>query len=336
MDSAHILQFFYRPWQFVWYKMPMRARHFLQPYYRKVFSNRFIVVFWPTFRCNYDCWYCPVHTKFDFATVFPKACEKTWQQWVEALEKLPPAVIYIAGGEPFLYAGLPDLLNNLPSKHRLLGIVTNLSMPTRVFKKIKRSTHLNASFHREFVSEEAFIAKVKELQESFHVEVNIVATPENLPVIVSVDELLKSKQVTLHVDPYVDPGFRYSAEQLKLLQKHTQSDHNRNANALVEFDDYSRKSCSAGRNYINLMPNGDVYTCASGYSYAHSPLFTHIVAGQSTDHYRMKNLFDSDFSLNTTDVSCTLPCQAYCDRDSVLIKSIEPAQESTHSLARAS
>ena len=289
------------------------------------------MVFWPTFRCNYDCSYCPVHTKFDFATVFPKACEKTWQQWVEALAKLPPAAIYFAGGEPFLYAGLPDLLNHLPAKHRLLGIVTNLSMPTRVFKKIKRSTHLNASFHREHVSEEAFVAKVKELQESFHVEVNIVATPENLPVIVSVEELLKSKQVTLHVDPYVDPGFRYSSEQLKLLQKHTQSD--RKADALVEFNDFSLKSCSVGRNYINLMPNGDVFTCASGYSYAYSPLFAHVVEGQRTDHYRMRNLFDPNFSLNRTDVLCTLPCQAYCDRDSVLIRSIQPAQEKSLSVA---
>jgi MoaA/NifB/PqqE/SkfB family radical SAM enzyme len=256
--------------------------------------------------------------------VFPKECEKTWQRWVEALEKLPPAVIYIAGGEPFLHAGLPELLNNLPAKHRLLGIVTNLSMPTRVFRKIRRSTHLNASFHRECVSEVAFIAKVKELQDSFDVEVNIVATPENLPVIAAVDELLKSRHVTLHVDPYVDPGFRYSAEQLKLLQRHTQRDRN----ALPEFDDFSNKSCSAGRNYINLMPNGDVFTCASGYSYAYSPLFADVVAGQRTDHYRMGNLFDPDFSLNATDISCTLPCQAYCDRDSVFIRSIDPVQVS--------
>jgi MoaA/NifB/PqqE/SkfB family radical SAM enzyme len=324
MDLVHIQQILHRPWQFVWRNLPARVRHFLHPYYRKLFSNRFIVVFWPTFRCNYSCSYCPVHTKFDFATVFPKACEKTWQQWVEALEKLPPAVIYIAGGEPFLYAGLPDLLNNLPAKHRLLGIVTNLSMPTRVFKKIKRSTHLNASFHRECVGEEAFIAKVKELRDSFDIEVNIVATPENLPAIAAADELLKSRRVTLHVDPYVDPDFRYSAEQLKLLEKHIQSDRN----ALPDFDDFSHKSCSAGRNYINLMPNGEAFTCASGYSYGYSPLSAHLVAGKKTDHYRMGNLFDSDFSLNTTDISCTLPCQSYCDRDAVIVRLIEPVQGS--------
>jgi MoaA/NifB/PqqE/SkfB family radical SAM enzyme len=313
-------------WQRVWSGLPARARHFLQPYHRKLFSDRLIVVFWPTFRCNYSCSYCPVHTKFDFATVFPKACEKTWQQWVEALEKLPPAVIYIAGGEPFLYAGLPDLLNNLPAKHRMLGIVSNISVPTPVFQKIQHSTHLNASFHRECVSEEAFLAKVKVLQESFHVEVNIVATPENLPVIAAVDELLKSHDVSLHVDPFVDLGFHYSEEQLELLRKHTQTDRK----ALPEFDDFSQKSCSAGRNYINLMPNGDVFTCASGYQYIYSPLNAHLAAGKKLDQFRMGNLFELDFSLNTTDILCTMPCQAYCDRDAVLVKLIEPAPGSNN------
>lgn len=148
-----------------------------------------------------------------------------------------------------------------------------------------------------------------------------MATPENLPVIAAVDDLLKSHHFTLHVDPYVDPSFRYTVEQLELLKRHTQADRS----ALPEFDDFSAKSCSAGRNYINLMPNGDVFTCASGYSYAYSPLFAAVVAGARTDHYRMGNLFDPRFSLNATNIACTLPCQAYCDRDSVLIRSIEPA-----------
>jgi MoaA/NifB/PqqE/SkfB family radical SAM enzyme len=260
-----------------------------------------------------------VHTKFDFATVFPKAGEKTWQQWVEALEKLPPATIYFAGGEPFLYAGLPDLLNNLPAKHRLTGVVTNLSLPARVIQKIKRRIHLNASFHREFVGTEAFVAKVKELSDSFEIAVNIVATPENLPAIAAIDELMKSRNVTLHVDPFVDPTFRYSEEQLLLLRKHTAADRK----DLPEFEDFSLKACSAGRKYINLMPNGDVFACASGFEYYHSPLFAHLAAGKRVDHYRMGNLFEPGFSLNKEDILCDLPCQAYCDRDSVIIKVID-------------
>jgi hypothetical protein len=101
-------------------------------------------------------------------------------------------MIYVAGGEPFVYAGLPELVNNLPRKHQLLGIVRNISLPASVYRKIKRPFHLIASFHREYVSAENFIARVKELQQFLDVHVNIVATPKNLPVISSIDELMKT------------------------------------------------------------------------------------------------------------------------------------------------
>lgn len=308
----------FRPWQFVWHSLPPSARYLLQPYYRRIFRNRLKVVFWPTFRCNYSCSYCPVHTKFDFTTVYPKSCEKTWEQWVEVLEKLPPAVFYLAGGEPFLYPDLPNLLNNLPAKHNLFGLVTNLSMPARVIKRVKGRIHLNASFHRESVSTDAFIEKIKELQDSFYIEVNIVATPENLPAIEAVNKLLGSHNISLHVDPFVDTEFHYNEEQLELLRKYTADDRN----DLIEYSDYSPKSCSAGRTYINLMPNGEVFTCASGFSYAYSPLFANVVGEQNTDSYRMGNIFDTRFSLNRSDMSCGLPCEAYCDRDAILVKTV--------------
>ena len=301
--------------------IPARMKYLLKPYYRKVFSDRLHVLFWPTFRCNNACSYCTVCTKFDFATVFPKESEKRVEQWISALEKLPPAMIYVAGGEPFLYAGLPELVNNLPAKHQLLGIVSNVSLPASVYRKIKRPFHLNASFHREYVSAESFIARVKELQEFLDVHVNIVATPQNLPVISSIDELMKTYRITLHVDPYVDHEFHYSTEERALLRKYTQADRE----SLVDFDDFSPKQCSAGRNYINLMPDGQVFTCAGGFSYTYSPLYTELVKDKPLGQFRMRNLFDADFALNSSDVVCELPCKDACDRDAVIVKIIEPA-----------
>lgn len=302
--------------------IPARIKFLLKPYYRTLFSNRLHVLFWPTFRCNYTCSYCTVCTKFDFAKVFLPKSEKRVEQWLSAFNNLPPATIYIAGGEPFVYAGLPELLNNLPRKHQLLGIVSNVSLPASVYRKIKRPFHLNASFHREFVSAENFIARVKELQEFLHVHVNIVATPENLPVIASIDELMRTHRISLHVDPYVDHEFRYSTEEQTLLGKYTQADRK----SLVDFDDFSRKQCSAGRNYINLLPDGQVFTCAAGFNYTYSPLYADLVKNKPLGHYRMGNIFDSDFKLNSSDVMCELPCKDACDRDSVII-SIRPAEQ---------
>lgn len=303
--------------------IPARMKFFLKPYYRSLFSNRLHVLFWPTFRCNYACTYCTVCTKFDFTEVFPKVSEKRVDQWLIGLEKLPPASIYISGGEPFLYAGIHELVNNLPKKHELLGIVSNVSLPASVYRKIKRPFHLNASFHREFVGAESFIARVKELQEFLHVHVNIVATPENLPVIASIDELMATHRISLHVDPYVDHNFKYSTQDEALLRKYTQADRR----SLVDFNDFSPKQCSAGRNYINLLPDGQVFTCAAGFTYTYSPLYTELVRNRSLEQFRMSNLFDEDFQLNARDLVCKLPCKDACDRDSVLI-TIQPAEES--------
>lgn len=52
MNLVYIQQILHRPWQSIWRNLPTGVRYFLQPYYRRIFSNRFIVVLWPTFRCN--------------------------------------------------------------------------------------------------------------------------------------------------------------------------------------------------------------------------------------------------------------------------------------------
>src|SRR4029077_21150760 len=104
---------------------------------------------------------------FDYSTVFQKGNEKDASEWISAFEKIPSCVLYIAGGEPFVYGGLAEFVNGLPSKHSLVGIVTNLSLPAPVYRRIKKRIHLNASFHREFVAEEEFVEKIKELRGHF-------------------------------------------------------------------------------------------------------------------------------------------------------------------------
>lgn len=302
--------------------IPARLKFLLKPYYRNLFKHRLHVLFWPTFRCNYRCSYCTVRTKFDFSKVFTPTSEKTVDQWLSAFGKLPPATIYVAGGEPFVYAGLPELINNLPEKHVLLGIVSNVSLPASTYRKVKRPFHLNASFHREHVDADSFVDRVKELQEFLHVHVNIVATPQNLPLISSIAELMKTHRITLHVDPYVDHEFRYSAAERTLLKKYTTADRK----SLVDFDDFKPKQCSAGRNYVNLMPDGEAFTCAAGFNYTYSPLYAHLVQNRPLADFRMGNIFEDGFSLNSRDVLCDLPCKDACDRDAVIVTLQKAAQ----------
>jgi MoaA/NifB/PqqE/SkfB family radical SAM enzyme len=253
--------------------------------------------------------------------VFNKDSERTGADWLEAFDRLPPASFYIAGGEPLLYRDLPTIINELPAKHSVLGVVTNLSAKPEVYARITKRIHLNASFHREFVAEDEFIAKVLQLQEQFHINVNIVATPQNLEVLGRVEEMMRTKNISLHVDPYVDADFEYSKEQLKALGKHLTADR-----GVVDFADRSSKRCSAGQNYINVLPDGEVFTCAAGFSYTYSTLFADLVAGQELKGYRMKNLFEPDFALSREHMTCALPCKDACDYDSVIIRQASKAR----------
>jgi hypothetical protein len=119
----------------------------------------------------------------------------------------------------------------------------------------------------------------------------------------------------LHVDPYVDHEFHYSTQEQALLWKYTQADRK----LLVDFADFSRKQCSAGRNCVNLLPDGQLFTGAGGVQLMHSPLYPELVRNKPLGHYRMGNIFDPEFRLNSSDL-CELPCKDACDRDDVLVK----------------
>jgi MoaA/NifB/PqqE/SkfB family radical SAM enzyme len=297
--------------------LPARLKFALKPYYRKMFPNRLHIGLLPTARCNYRCSYCTVVTKFDHASLYPKNTEKSASEWCAALDRLPPAAIYVHGGEPFVYAELADLVNDLPKKHSVLGIVTNLSLPLPVYRRIKRKIHLNASWHREYVKDDEFLEKVRELSGRFHIHVNIVATPENLRTIEVLAREARSRKLTLHVDPYKDPMYRYSPQEWSLLERVIQGD--RNPADQLNYADFTEKQCSAGRNYVVVAPNGDVFTCVAGYNYV-SPLWDDLLRGRERPQFAMGNLFDPGFRLSESDMMCAVPCNHACDRDMATIR----------------
>ena len=298
--------------------LPAKVKFALKPHYRKVFPNRLHVYWLPTFRCNYKCSYCPVVTKFAFTAVVDKPGERSGRDWIEAFERMPPFALYIQGGEPFVYADLALVINSLPAKHSMMGIVTNLSQPASVYRKIKKRIHLNASFHREFTEDAQFIAKIRELKDQFDIHVNIVATPENLSALRKIADEFSASEIPLHVDPYVDLGFQYTEEQLVFLRPFLAPD--RKPETQLDFTDFSPKLCSAGRNYAHISPDGTAYRCGGGMSFIHSSLYSEMAQGKDVSRYRIGNVFESDFRLNEKDSVCSMPCNMACDRDLAIIR----------------
>lgn len=307
--------------------VPNGMKHLLKPYFRNIFPNQLVALIWITFRCNYRCSYCNIVTNFNFATVSGRETEKSVEDWIAALDRLPPTLFYFAGGEPFLYPGFPELLNAIPAKHSLVGVVSNGTVKTDVYRRIKKRIAINISFHREFVEEDAFVKKVAELQEFFNVSVNIVATRENLSVLRHLDQYFKNKQITLHVDRLLDETTSYTPEETQFLDSFLSVERRKQHDQLA-YDDYQPKLCGAGLNYINVTPGGEVYTCAGGMEYAHSPLVKNILDHQpgaafDVERFKMGNLFDPEFALNKKRIVCPLPCRAACDRDFTTFKRLK-------------
>lgn len=309
--------------------LPASVKNMLKPYYRKVFPNQLCINFMITFRCNYRCSYCQWVTKFDYSKIYKKENEPTAKEWIKVFDKLPKANIYLSGGEPFLFKELPEFINGL-KKHKIIGMVTNATAKTSVYKRINKKIHLNLSFHREFVNEEQFISKINELRQinRFHISINIVATRENIKFLPKLKKFFGYNNVSFHVDPFVDPNaeFKYTPEEKEILSHYLAADRNKHID-MLEFNSYVPKRCSAGQNYINIMPDGTVFRCVTGSDYFHSPLKRRILDGgpdapYDSNFFLMGNIFDSKFKLDKNPAICNLPCTAACDRDMAKIKRV--------------
>lgn len=298
--------------------LPPRLKCFLKPYYRIFMPGRLHIVLWPTFRCNYKCSYCPYRTQYDCSSLFPRENERGVEEWLKVFSRLTPSVFFIAGGEPFLYDGIIELINEMPSKHELLGIVTNFSKEINVYKKIKRKVCFNISLHREYISVDSLLKKIKEIKKYCHVNVFIVATPENIPFIGEIKKLLSKNNIFLHVDPYVAVNFEYDKSQLSVLKRYISSE--RDSKRILKLNNFEKKICSAGRNYINILPDGQVYTCAGGMNYTFSKPRKEIIGNRPVKQFKMGNIFDENFKINNFDIECALPCLDFCDHDYCIIK----------------
>lgn len=301
-------------------KIPLKLKTYLKPFYRMIYPNRLHGIINPTYRCSYKCSYCPICSKFDYATIFPKSCEKTPEQWIKALAKLPATTFFVLGGEPFLYDGLSELINNLPKQHSILGLVTNASMPIELYKKLNKKIHMNISFHREFAQEDSFIEKVLMIKKYHHVAVNIVAIPDNIPFIPKLKKILQENKIELHVDPYFGKDYDFEDAQLKDIPI---SNERVRSKRYKLYNSTKMKLCSAGRNFYCLMPNGEALSCTSGMDYIYSDLRKDDANGFDTNVFKMGNIFEESFKLKTEDIKCNLSCFSHCDMDYTIIKEVK-------------
>jgi MoaA/NifB/PqqE/SkfB family radical SAM enzyme len=229
----------------------------------------------------------------------------TWQDWVNAFNRIGPQIMDITGGEPFMNKNLVDIINGLSCK---IGLTTNLSQNILEFvQKVSPSkvVSITVSYHpSQVMTQEAFIGKALLLaNRGFNVTVNFVAHPEQLFLIPAARALFESMGLRFHVDPFATDNqnrFEYSDREKQFLAPFVQADR--------EFrikDVQKNVKCSGGRNYLQVDPDGFAYRCMTMHLTHEAPL---------------GNILDPLFKVNKSDAPCSIAdlCGG-CDRDKVTI-----------------
>lgn len=280
--------------------------------FKKVLEKNLTTIVWYiTFKCNYKCPYCIIKTKAKYYKK-PFSKEIGVREWIKIFQKFPPSIVRITGGEPTLFEDFSELANKFPKKH-ILCITTNLSNIDELKKIKRRFIFLSTSYHPYMTKIEDFISKAIRLRKKFFsLTAECVAYPHILNDIVKMKEIFSKHDIKLNVDPYIDPEYSYTEDELKKIKKLSVGESIRIRAYGFDFQGYGKiKICNAGSNYFVIIPNGDVYTCNAGFYYVTSPIHKKFRAKKS--EFYLGNLFDNTFSRLKEEKICYYPCSEACD-----------------------
>ena len=133
---------------------------------------------YPTLRCNLRCSYCVNEQMGARPQKFP---ETTPVQWIQALNREKRHVVF-TGGEPFLYQGLIQVINNIAPELKV-RVYSNFSLDVRPhLDSLRRPMHFYLSWHPQRKTGRAlFLDNVLHMQKNplFTADIHALAAEEN-------------------------------------------------------------------------------------------------------------------------------------------------------------
>lgn len=281
--------------------------------------------------CNYRCAYCFFDEEVLGRKLRPAASPAEWRAAFDRTGRT--WLLHLTGGEPGAYPGFTELCRELTQSH-FISLNTNLTQ--RAFAAFAetvnpaRVSFINAGYHpfergrrrgQEVFAELATLLKAK----GFTIMASVVATPEALAAFPQIIDALRPAGLfpvpKLLRGPF--EGRRYPdaytpAEKQRF--KHFSREARRaydpmlagrhHALTVNPFDDhrfldgvpdYGGRSCEAGRKFVSLAPNGDVFRCS-----------TRNAAGEIL---AQGNLLDGSFAPTAGPAPCdTAYCFYFCNK----------------------
>jgi MoaA/NifB/PqqE/SkfB family radical SAM enzyme len=239
-----------------------------------------------SYKCNYQCSYCPwwkkgkeeKHTFFESVTV------DSWRKiWDEVFKKYWCSHVRFSGGEPTIYPNFFDLVAILLERHTV-DITTNLSFDiTNFATKVKPGgISISASFHPEFNEIDPFLEKVIFLHKNgYPSTIAYVAYPPHLEKIKKYKSIAEGKGIMFKVIPYQGEFQNrflprdYTTKEKCLMEGLSGDSINTHLNELnsrwyewhVKKEDENREKrgnlCRMGQMYAKIHPDGKVSRCCA-------------------------------------------------------------------------
>ena len=245
--------------------------------------------------CNYRCSYCTqrfVDDRGQWAKDLPR--------FIAAFNALPGDwEIKLSGGEPFRHPDFLDAVRQLVAGRRRVSVVTNFAAPLAELYDYcaitcERPGLISASLHLEYAEPDAFLAKVRDVQERHagRIVVTCVATRANLPRLPELRSLFGAAGVTFRVQPEKqdrDVIDYDDSERGQLIQLGGHND-----TGLIE-PSFAGQACWAGARYFIVDHQGEAYRC---------------YPARRRRRERLGNLLDGTFRIRTEPEPCRY---AYCN-----------------------
>lgn len=198
--------------------------------------------------------------------------------WKQVYDSYGTCVIYVTGGEPFLYPDFVGIVNGITAYHRV-HITSNVSLPLDDFiATVDRCrVELNATYHPQYMELKTFAEQVRRLQDAgFRCGACYLAHPAQLREMLNYRRYLKTRGIDLGITEFCGthagreyPG-AYSADERAFLSYVTRWNSSaddaqflcRNTERMAPAD-ATEVPCSAGVLFADINLDGTVRPCSA-------------------------------------------------------------------------
>ncbi|MEM2175393.1 MAG: radical SAM protein, partial [Candidatus Micrarchaeia archaeon] len=231
-----------------------------------------------TYRCNYKCSYCVFggaatrrQSNYSIENITNFSVSDIINSWEKIFESYKSCHIHLAGGEPFIYPNIFEILEEISKIHTWECSTNFFFDPENLIKRIPPDrVRLGLSFHPEFTTFETFFLKTKILKEAgYEVWVNYVAYPPYIHNMEFYKEKFAEIGIVMSILPFKGE-YRgrqypesYNEDEKNLLKKlGVEPWIKKTLEFFTEKQDISDgRLCRMGQMYAKIRPNGDAYHC---------------------------------------------------------------------------